>query len=226
MGEQKPIGRSGESGFKIRTSPLIRNITQVRTEYTSARIISSNLEHRVAGRRFKRAPGYLPAEIDYVAEDGTSFTLCIRDYDVRFLDRVAADKAHRHLELILWARRGDPESRRELERRTRETWLRISARFAGVSLIETDEVIPYTTFRNPSEAQVSNKGKILLDLSGNGFATADFCLLTADAYFLPHAGREKCLEDTIRNLEILSGRKLEPCQSIFPVSCQPISTSA
>ena len=188
---------------------LISRIAQVRSEYTSARLICSNLEHRIAGTRFERARGYLPAEIDYVAADGTSGTLHVRDYDVRYLDRVAVDKATEHLESILRARRGDPETRQELERRTRETWKRISARFAGTSLIETEEVIPYTTTRSFPEAQTSNKGSILLDLSGYGFATADFCLLTASAHLLPPERLEKCLRDTIRNLEILSGRKLE-----------------
>jgi len=209
MGKTESGGRTGRSDVTKKAHRLIRKIAQVRTEYTSARLISSNLEHRIAGTRFERAPGYLPAEIDYVASDGTSGTMSVRDYDVRYLDRVAVDKAIAHLGSIQRARRGDPGARQELERRTRETWQRISARFAGPSLIESDEVIPYTTSRSFSEAQISNKGSILLDLSGYGFATADFCLLSASAHLLPAERLEKCLRDTIRNLEILSGRKLE-----------------
>ncbi len=209
MGGTKSANRSCISGFKKETLPSIRKIVQVRTEYTSARIICSNLEHRVAGKNFLRAPGYLPAEVDYVAKDGTARMICVRDYDVRSLDRVAVDKAIRHLELILRARQGDQETRQELDQRTRETWLGIAARFAETSLIETDEIIPYTTSRSPSETQISNKGKILLDLSGHGFATADFCLLASNAYLLPPEMQKKRLEDAIRNLEILSGRKLE-----------------
>jgi hypothetical protein len=187
---------------------FIRRITQVRSEYTSARLILSNLEHRLAGTRFERAPGYLPAEIDFIAPDGALGTISVRDYDVRYLDRVAVEKATDHLETILRARRGSEDARRVLGRRTKETWQRISARFAGTSLIETDEVIPYTTSRSFSEAQISNKGHILLDLSGYGFATADFCLLAASAHGLPPDRLERCLHNTIRNLEILSGRKL------------------
>jgi hypothetical protein len=188
---------------------LIRKIAQVRTEYTSARLILSNLEHRIDGTRFERAPGYLPAEIDYLAADGTLNTLLIRDYDVRRLDRVAVEKATDHLEMILRARRGDEDARRVLARRTEETWRRISARFSGTALVETDEVIPYTTSRSFSQEQISNKGSILLDLSGYGFATADFCLLAASAHELSPDRLEKCLRSTIRDLEILSGRKLE-----------------
>ena len=187
---------------------LIRKIAQVRSEYTSARLISSNLEHRAAGTRFERAPGYLPAEIDYVTADGALSTLFVRDYDVRYLDRVSLERATDHLQWILRARRGDREAQRLLGRRTEETWRRISARFAGTALIETDEVIPYTTSRSFSEVEISNKGSILLDLSGYGFATADFCLLAAKAHGLPPDRLEKCLRNTIRNLEILSGRKL------------------
>jgi len=194
----------------MRQNPqFIRKVAQVRSEYTSARLICSNLEHRISGTRFERARGYLPPEIDYVAADGTSGTLYVRDYDVRYLDRVAVDKATQHLESILRARRGDPDARQELERKTRHTGQRISARFAGKALTETDEVIPYTTSRSFTETQISNKGSILLDLSGYGFATADFCLLAASAYRLPPERLEQCLRATIRNLEILSGRKIE-----------------
>jgi hypothetical protein len=198
----------------MRPNPrFISEIAQVRSEYTSARLICSNLEHRIAGARFERAPGYLPAEIDYVSAHGKLETLFVRDYDVRYLDRVAVDKATQHLESILRARRGDPGTRQELEGKTRETWKRISARFAGTSLVETDEVIPYTTTRCFSETQTSNKGRILLDLSGHGFATADFCLLAASAHRLPPEALDKCLRDTIRNLEILSGRNLEDSEN-------------
>jgi hypothetical protein len=190
-------------------SRFIRKIAQVRSEYTSARLICSNLEHRISGRRFERPRGYLPAEIDYVAAGGAPGTIHVRDYDVRYLDRVAVDKATKHLESILRARRGDPETRRWLERKTSETWQRISARFSGTALTETDEVIPYTTSRSFSETQISNKGNILLDLSGHGFATADFCLLAAGAYQLAPQRLEQCLQEAIRNLEILSGRMLD-----------------
>lgn len=209
IGEERLLGRSREDVLKREPARLIKKIAQVRSEYTSARLICSNLEHRVAGTRFKRAPGYLPAEIDFIAADSASGTLRVRDYDVRYLDRVSVEEASAHLESILLARRGEERAQQKLGRRTRETWRRISARFAGTSLTETDEVIPYTTSREFSPAQISNKGSILLDLSGHGFATADFCLLAAKAYLLPTGRLERCLWDTIRNLEILSGRRLE-----------------
>jgi hypothetical protein len=196
---------------KISSVPLrvVHEITQVRSEYTSARLISSNLEHRVTGTRFQRLPGYLPAEIDFTTSDRAPYSIAVRDYDVRYLDRVASAKAIEHLSLIHKARNGSLEARHELERRTLDVYQKISARFAGTALTENEHVIPYTTSEKFSESQLSNKGAILLNLSRYGFATADFSLLAAGAYLLPKATQEKYVQNTIHNLEILSGRKLE-----------------
>ncbi len=209
MGKEESREQQRNLNSMPRFSHLIQKITQVRTEYTSARLICSNLDHRKTGKRFERPPGHLPAEIDYLAPDGTIHSLSVRDYDVRLLDRIAEGEAIRHLELILQARQGHSASSQELKRRTREIHEKISPRFAGGRLIETDEVIPYTTSNEFNDTEISNKGSILLRLSRHGFATADFCALSSRACLLNPADLKDRLHDTIRNLEILSGRKLE-----------------
>ena len=186
----------------------ISSATEVRNEYTSARLISANLEHRLAGTRYPRPKGYLPPEIDYQTEDGLNLTVSVRDYDVRFLDRVAPEAALEHLDLIHRARRGDAASAAELRKRTLDTQARISARFAGRTLVETEAVIPYTTAGVFTEAQISHKGGILLDLSRRGFATADFNLVSAAAFKQPGPDLERSAREAVRNLEILSGRAL------------------
>jgi hypothetical protein len=186
----------------------IEAITEVRSEYTSARLISANLEHRLAGTRYPRHPGYVPPEIDYLTRDGAAVTTSVRDYDVRFLERVSADTTLEHLDLIHRSRRGDAEAMAELRRRTRDTQVKISTRFAGRRLVEDEHVIPYTTPGLFTQAQISHKGAILLDLSRRGFATADFNLLAAGAYGLRGDDLERCARDAVRNLEILSGRNL------------------
>jgi hypothetical protein len=196
-------------GKSLAPIPEVETIAQVRSEYTSARLIVTNLDHRLSGTRFERQPGYLPAEIDYTSSGGKFHTIAVRDYDVRYLDRVAPAEALEHLNLIHRARHGSAEARRELERRAKETYEKISARFASTALIENENVIPYTTTGSYSEADISNKGSILLALHRHGFATADFSLLAAGAYSLPREAREKCVRETIRNLEVLSGRRLD-----------------
>ncbi|MCX6563769.1 MAG: hypothetical protein NTU60_09210 [Candidatus Aminicenantes bacterium] len=196
-------------GRKSDPPRTVVRITQVRSEYTSARLIASNLDHRVAGTVFSRQPGYLPAEIDYRTSDGASGTVAVRDYDVRYLDRVPQATAIEHLELILKSRQGGLSARQESTRRTLKIHHSIWPRFSGKTLIENEFVIPYTTSGEFDEAQLSNKGSILLDLSRHGLTTADFNLLSAGAYKLAPAARETYVQAVLRNLETLSGRKLE-----------------
>ena len=187
----------------------VRKITEVRSEYTSARLILANLDHRAASKKWARSPGYIPAEIDYAASDGTARTISVRDYDVRSLDRVPPPKALEHLNLIHLARQRNAGAARELARRTAEIHDPIRTRFAGAALAENEHVIPYTTPVSHPEAQVSHKGAILLDLTRQGIATADFTILGSTCYALPPAEREEHLWEAIRDLEILSGRKFE-----------------
>ena len=62
-------------------SKIIKRITQVRSEYMSARVIATNLEHRLAGTVWKRPAGYAPPEVDYVTEAGVPLTISVRDSD-------------------------------------------------------------------------------------------------------------------------------------------------
>jgi len=199
---KRPAGNSAPERSIVR-------ITQVRSEYTSARLIASNLEHRVGGTVFQRQPGYLPAEIDFRTSDEASGTLTVRDYDIRYLDRVPQATAIEHLDLILRARRGSLPARRELERRTLEVHQGIWPRFSGKTLVENEFIIPYTTSEEYGLSHISNKGSILLSLSRRGLTTADFNLLSAGAYKLPPMDRASCVQGVLRNLETLSGRKLE-----------------
>ena len=192
-----------------RTPRQVRKITEVRSEYASARLILANLDFRAAGKKWARPPGYIPAEIDYAASDGTAQTISVRDYDVRSLDRVPPPKAIEHLNLIHLARREHAGAARELARRTAEIHDPIRTRFAGAALAENTHVIPYTTPVSHPEAQVSQKGAVLLDLTRQGIATADFTILGSTCYALPPPEREEHLWEAIRDLEVLSGRKYE-----------------
>jgi hypothetical protein len=188
--------------------PLIAEVAQVRSEYTSARLIYSNLKHRLAGTQYLRQPGYIPPQTDVLYRDGTTETLSVRDSDVRFLDRVSNQTALDHMELICRARRGSRDAAAELDRRTRETYQKIAGRFASQALVDNEFVLPYTSARASAEDAASHKGSVLLDLSQRGFATADFSILTAAAFLLAETELDACARDCVRNLEILSGRRL------------------
>ena len=186
----------------------VQSAGDVRAEYTSARLIGLNLEHRKAGRVLARQPGYLPPEIDYVLRDGSARTMAVRDSDLRFLDRVPAETAVEHVDLIHRARWGEEEPAAELARRGEDAFRDIASRFAGQVLSEDRFIIPYTSTGAFTEEQISHKGAMLLDLQRRGFATADFNLLSAATYDLTPAEVERCARAAIRNLEVLSGRQL------------------
>lgn len=190
------------------TNDHVIYITAVRSEYTSARLICANLEHRAVGAVYQRPPGHLAPEIDYRTTSGHAATIRVRDYDVRFLERVATRQALAHLDLIHHARLGDPEARQALARHARRLQPEMSARFVKADLTEDAYVVPYTTERDYPVSQISSKGAVLLDLSRKGFATPDFCFLTAAAYGLEPAQRRACIHQAVRNLERLSGRRL------------------
>jgi hypothetical protein len=187
----------------------VRAIAEVRSEYTSARLILANLDHRAAAKKWARATGYIPAETDYTAGNGEAHTISVRDYDVRSLDRVDPPQALEQLNLIHLARRGHAAAARELARRTEAVHEPIRRRFAGATLAENEHVIPYTTPVTHAEAQVSHKGAILIELTRRSIATADFTILGSSCYNLPPAEREEHLEAAISDLEILSGRRFE-----------------
>jgi len=188
---------------------MIRTIAVVRTEYLSARGIHANLERRVYGGRHVPPEGTLFPEIDYTTAAGERITIRVRDYDVRFLDRVASGEALEYLDLIHRARRGDGQAARELKRRTNVLYGKVASRFSEPSLVQNELVIPYTARGHYTDSAISQKGRILFDLSRRGMSTADFCLLSSAAYHLPQTEREQHLLDAVHNLEILTGRKLE-----------------
>jgi hypothetical protein len=200
--------RSSQAGAATTNRDTVRDVAEARSEYTSARTIGSNIEHRLAGTTLPRQPGYVPPEVDYILDDGTALTISVRDSDVRHLDRVPRAVAIEHLELIHRARRDDRVAAAELHRRMAATGHSISARLAGRMLADNEYVIPYTSSGRFTEAEVSHKGSILLGLSQKGFATADFTLLSASASELPPGRFDQCVRDAIADLEILSGRQL------------------
>lgn len=201
-----PPSQPGDDRFA--RPDAVRDVAEARSEYTSARTIGSNIEHRLAGTVMPRHPGYVPPEIDYVLDDGTELTISVRDSDVRFLDRVPRDTALEHVDLIHRARRNDRDAAAELDARTAAIGQVITARFAGPTLTDNEYVIPYTSAGQFTDEQISQKGAILLALSQRGFATADFTLLSAGAAQLPRASFEASVGDAIRDLELLSGRQL------------------
>ena len=184
-------------------------ITQVRAEYTSARLILENLEHRIGKHKMARPAGYNAAEVDYTTRNGDRYTVKVRDYDIRYLDRVSHNDKQHHINLIHHARQGDLSARERLSQIKQDLYSKMRSRFLKTGdLIENEHVIPYTSVKGYSPFQIGDKGACLLNLSRKGFNTPDFTVLASSVYKLDKDTQHKHLMQSIQNLERLSGRKI------------------
>jgi len=132
--------------------------------------------------------------------------MTVRDYDALFLKDGTTDRALLHLSLIKLAREGNLTAKEVLEKTLQET-LEIIDKVAPEALVEDEFVLPSTTKLRPSEQEISNKGRILLDLIQQGYPVPDFTILTAKAYNLTAKQREAKIRQVIRNMEELTGQK-------------------
>ncbi len=186
----------------------VAEVAEVRAEYASARVIGLNLEHRRAGTGFHAIPAMSRRGSIGSGSAANTAPSASATWTSASSTGSPPEAPPRYVGLIHRARRGDSGAASRLEELSEDTRRRIAARFAVGNLVEDEFVVPYTSTAAFREEQVSHKGGILLDLSRRGFATADFCLLSAATYRLPSAERERRLDDAVRNLEILSGRRL------------------
>jgi len=187
----------------------VTEITQVRAEYTSARLILENLEHRLGKQKMVRPEGYNSAEVDYITRQGERVTVKVRDYDIRYLDRVSNTDKQNHINLIHHARQGDKHAQKKLTEIKQDLYSNMRSRFLKTGdLVENKYVVPYTVTKDYSPFQIGDKGACLLNLSRKGFNTPDFNVLSSSAYTLGEDERQKQLIDCIKNLEKLSGRKI------------------
>ena len=146
-------------------------------------------------------PGYSPPVVEFDLQDGTTSSVVISDADMPSLCGGDFEKAKQHISLILNARRGDPQSVKDLSYLQQEQSLR------GSNLVEPSEtsfVVPCTSREPHSEQDISQKGFILLKLSQLGYPVPDFAVLTTQAYADRIARLEDHLANAIKQLEILT----------------------
>lgn len=93
--------------------------------------------------------------------------------------------------------------------------------YASNIFIENKYVVPSNSKLNYENEMVSHKGATLLDLTKQGFSVPDFCILTKKGYLLKPEKRLKHLKSGIKNLEMLTGKKLgNECKPlIFAMRC-------
>ncbi len=87
-------------------------------------------------------------------------------------------------------------------------------------LVHSHELITSLIDGDFSDEQISYKGRMLLDLTRNGYPVPDFCIITADAFSQPEH-LESILHNAIHNLEIMTSLKLGSSEHplVFAIRC-------
>ena len=163
--------------------------------------------------------GFLPPVVEYELEDGAKNRIVVSAVDVPVLCLPSFDEARTHLALILKAREGDPDARRQLALRAEQGYSSQVA--APVPSTESKYVVPSTSRESHSEQDISEKGFTLLKLTQLGYPVPDFTVLTTPAYAERNHQLEEHLSDAIKQLEILTGQSVEGAGDplVFAMRC-------
>jgi pyruvate,orthophosphate dikinase len=148
--------------------------------------------------------GFLPPVVEYETEDGAKNRIVISGVDIPILCLPSFDEARTHLALILNAREGDLDARRQLALRAERPQGAVP-----VSATESEYVVPSTSSESHSEQDISEKGFTLLKLTQLGYPVPDFTVLTTQAYAERNHQLEELLSNAIRQLEILTRQSVE-----------------
>ncbi|MDD4142335.1 MAG: hypothetical protein PHR20_06050 [Bacteroidales bacterium] len=128
-------------------------------------------------------------------------------YDIFSLLNNDEETSRHYLELLVGEQRGDVSVAEELETLRREEYARSKKYVDSHKLTESDLIItPLTSRKDMTEVEVSHKGKMLLDLTRNGYAVPDFCILSAKAF--TEANQQSLIVKSLKNMECMTGCKL------------------
>ncbi len=155
-----------------------------------------------------------------------------RWYDMYYLMRLRGEKQKHYLEMLLQERFGDamcderkaddyqPQKNEELEK-LRETFRTDCQQYVAQNpLYDCEELVTTLVDYDPTDEQISYKGRMLLDLTRNCYPVPDFCIITSKAFLHPER-LESLLEQAIHNLEVMTTLRLGSDQSplVFAIRC-------
>lgn len=163
------------------------------------------------------SPEYSPAVVEFELHDGQTGSIVVSEVDIPLLCDDDFEKAKAHLGLLLNARQGDAEAAKKLASQAQEQ--RLAAERIQPS--ESGFVVPSTSCETHSEQDISQKAFVLLKLSQLGYPVPDFVVLTSQTYAERAQRFEEHIADAIKQLEILTMRRLGDCERplVFAIRC-------
>ncbi len=118
-----------------------------------------------------------------LTDDDTQYEIAPKWYDIFYLlNKQDANLCKHYLWLLIEERDGNDSVIEELES-LRNNFLKRCKDYVNDNPLYDDQYIVSTlTQQNFSEIEISNKGKMLLELTRQCYAVPDFCILSAEAF--------------------------------------------
>ena len=142
-----------------------------------------------------------------LTDDDTQYEIAPKWYDIFYLlNKQDTNLCKHYLWLLIEERDGNKSVIEELES-LRNNFLKRCKDYVKDNPLYDDQYIVSTlTQQNFSEIEISNKGKMLLELTRQCYAVPDFCILSSEAF--KEENQEPLLRKAIHNLEIMTMCKL------------------
>ncbi len=191
------------TNFKIRAS--YPNFFMIKLYVDEKRYIFEKENEREGNK-----PGTVIYQID---NNDTSFEIAPKWYDIYYLlTRNNDEEIKFFLSLLIEERDNIDTNKNQLESLREEFYNECVDYVNNNPLYDDNKIVTTITKENFSEVVISNKGKMLMELTKQCYAVPDFCIITSNAF--NDDNQEELLRKAIRNLEIMTksrlGSKEEP----------------
>lgn len=166
-----------------------------------------NEKRHIFEKKYERE-GNKPGTVIYELEgDDNIYEIAPKWYDMFYLLTNKNQENTKHfLSLLIAERDGDISIKEELENYRNELYDKCVNYVKENPLYDDRYVVTTITPNNFSEVVISNKGKILIELTQQCYTVPDFCILSSNAF--NEEDQESLLRKAIHNLEIMTRSKL------------------
>lgn len=187
------------------------NITnfKIRASYPNFFMLNLYMEqNRFIFEKENEREGNKPGTVIYQVEnDDTLYEIAPKWYDIYYLLTKNNEKEiKRFLTLLIEERDGDNTHIEELEF-LRDNLYQDCVRYVRDNyLYEDEKIVTTVTPYDFSEVAISNKGKMLMELTKQCYAVPDFCIISSKAFL--DSNQEDLLHKAIHNLEVMTKCRL------------------
>ena len=178
---------------------------KIRASYPNFFMLNLYMEqNRSIFEKENEREGNKPGTVIYQFEDDDNlYEIAPKWYDIYYLlTKNNEDDIKQFLALLIEERNGDNTHHLELET-LRESLYQDCVKYISDNyLYEDEKIVTTVTPYDFSEVAISNKGKMLLELTKQCYAVPDFCIISSNAFL--DDDQEELLRKAIHNLEVMT----------------------